>query len=296
MLRAFTILAIMSVGVPASAAPLALPSPIAPIPSTPGTGLWSRWATAPQGSFNELDTALTFLSSPSAIRVDGVGPINLSNFLAPLGDFPQHGNMPFSPLGQPSAGGQFVVGSMQGWWAARSAGIYSLGLGCDDGFRVQIAGLDVLDHAPSQAFRRVRTVLNIATPGLYAIRVDYFNGVEEGAIELSIADGDVAIVSPTSALPQSFALVPREDLYPFDSVVAADAGADLANPWSDAAAPVGDGGSSGDPGEALAADPLSEKAWRGGGCQSAPCDGGFGGALTFVLGIASAFWRRRRAA
>ncbi|HEY2515671.1 MAG TPA: hypothetical protein VGI39_32605, partial [Polyangiaceae bacterium] len=227
----------------ASATAVDMGPPDAPLPTPPGPGLDATWASLQDPSmFKLLDVAMTLLSAPGTVAMNGVGPIAFSNFLLPLGDSPTQSAMPFSPQGDPLGGGEYIVTSMKGFWAARAAGVYTIAAGSDDGYRVTMKGTRLLDYPHPQSFARAAKTISVPEPGLYAFEVDYFNGIQEGAFELWVTTGEVAITAPTQHVPAGFTLVPQADLYP----VSASSGGTL-----DAGTPATDGGSGSDAGSSV---------------------------------------------
>lgn len=267
-----------------------LTSPDAPIPAAPGSGLASEWASQDTpADFASLDLALPLLKLPGAVELDSLGPISLSNFIKPIGDFSTHAAMPFSATGTPSGGGQNIVARMHGEWAVRAPGIFTLAVGSDDGYRLLLQGATVLDYPMPQTFKRAAVSLEVTQAGLYDIELDYFNGVQEGAVEMSFALGAVGLVSPTAPVPNVFVLVPCPDLYP-PPQPAGDAGAGDASedastdgPTPDAAddAPTDDGAAPSDDGDAA-----EDAAWPG-STSAVAADSGTSSGPDASVGIAS---------
>jgi MYXO-CTERM domain-containing protein len=138
--------------------------------------------------------------------------------------------------------------------------------------------------------------------GLYPIQVEYFNGVEEGAIELSFAPGEVG-VDAGAPVPSAFALVPLGDLYPPSALDAEDAGAPASAPeggtddasagTEDASVGSASSGGSGEP--PTGGSPLDDEHWHGGGCSlgaNVASPGWLGGVVALLLATSL---RRRRA-
>ena len=195
-------------------------------------------------------------------------------------------------------------------WVARQTGTYTFAVGADDGFRLTLAGIVLLVHAPAQPFRREAASFVVSEAGLYPIVVEYFNGVEEGAIQLSFAPGEVGLQFATAPLPSTFQLVPLHDLYPpdaLDSLDGGEPGPDAGT--SDPSTSPGFGGASTsvDPGDASPGAtapgdvPLSDgdvpdgAHWHGGGCALSAADRPRPDWLASVPGLfLAAFARRRR--
>jgi hypothetical protein len=124
-----------------------------------------------------------------------------------------------------------------------------------------------------QSFRRATVVVSVDRPGLIPVEIDYFNGIQEGRVELAMAPGDVAVVNPYAPPPAAFGLVPATDLYPLDALDLGDGGGspDAGAPRLDGGPAPGDGGpapgdggpASGDggpaPGDASATDAASSE-------------------------------------
>jgi hypothetical protein len=258
-----------------------------------GTGLSSHWVKGVLPSdYEELDRALMLLT-PASFALDGVGPVSLSNNLAPIGDFSTHAPMPYSTMGIPENDGWYLATRMSGAWAGRAPGTYTFAIGSDDGYRVTVAGVVLLEHAPSQPFRHEAAAFVVRQGGLYPIVVEYFNGVEEGAIELSFAPGDVSLAGGVSApVPAAFQLVPLADLYPPEALGesgADDAGAPSSPEDAGESSSPDDGGalddaSLGTPGDGAAGPvatatgassggPLDGEQWHGGGCSAGATEG-----------------------
>ena len=207
--RAVAIAIGLSIAGSASASPIVFPPPSGPVPPSLGTGLSSYWVNGTIPSeYEELDSALSLLT-PTSFALDGVGPVSLSNNLKPIGDFADHTPMPYSIDGIPEADGWYLASRMTGAWAARQPGTYTFAIGSDDGYRVTLAGIVLLNHPQSQPFRHEGASFIVSEAGLYPITVEYFNGVQEGAVELSFAPGEVALdVDVNAPVPSVFELVP----------------------------------------------------------------------------------------
>jgi hypothetical protein len=262
-------------------ATITLPPPLSPLPTSNGTGLSSQWQNGAVASdYEELDRALTFIT-PSSFDLEGVGPVSFSNNLAVLGDFATHATMPYSLQGTPTADGWYLVTRMTGAWAARAAGAYTFAIAADDGYRVTLGGTVILNHPPAQSFRRAATSFVVTEPGLYPIVVEYFNEVEEGAVELSFTPGEVMLDGPNVPVPSSFALVPLSDLYPPGALVETVDGG-LVTPEG---AAQDNGGS------------ISGESWHGGGCaitnEATSASPGWLATTCAIFGGALARWRRR---
>ncbi len=262
---------------------ITLPPPSSPLPTSDGSGLSSQWQNGTVAAdYEELDRALTFIT-PSSFDLEGVGPVSFSNNLAPLGDFATHATMPYSPQGTPTANGWYLVTRMTGAWAARAAGTYTFAIASDDGYRVTLGGTVILNHPPAQSFRRAASSFIVTEAGLYPIVVEYFNEVEEGAVELSFTPGEVTLASPNVPVPSSFELVPLSDLYPPSAMGESINGGIAPAPEA-----------SGDDGVAAS----SNESWHGGGCtlgnDASTATPGWLATTCAILGGAIARWRRRR--
>jgi hypothetical protein len=275
------------------------------VPPNLGTGLSSRWVngTTP-ADYEELDEALSFLT-PTSFTLDGVGPVSFSNNLKPIGDFADHTAMPYSVDGVPVASGWYLASRMTGAWAARQPGTYTFAIASDDGYRVTLAGVVILSHPQSQTFGHEATSFVVNEAGLYPITVEYFNGVQEGAIELSFAPGEVPLDAGVSGpVPSVFTLVPLGDLYPPSALASADGGTAPASPVDggddasvgaeDASVAAAPSGGSGDtPGGGPSA--VDDEHWHGGGC-SLGANGASSGWLVSALALVfAASFRRYRA-
>jgi hypothetical protein len=286
----------------ASASPTVVLSPSGPVPSSLGTGLSSQWVNGSKpADYEELDTALSFLT-PTSFALDGVGPVSLSNNLKPLGDFANHMAMPYSVDGIPQANGWYLASRMTGAWAARQPGTYTFALGSDDGYRVILGGVVLLNHPQSQDFHHNAASFLVTEAGLYPITVEYFNGVEEGAIELSFAPGEVALDADVSApVPSVFALIPLSDLYPPRALGSLDGGVpslldggtdDASSAAEDASVvPPSDGSDVPEDGGGARDD----EHWHGGGCSLSHTVAFPGWLGTVVMLLLAASFRRSRA-
>jgi hypothetical protein len=304
--------AILSIAGSAKAAPVVLRAPSSPVPPSVGTGISSRWVNGSDpANYEELDRALSYLT-PESFLLEGVGPVSLSNDLAPIGDFATHAPMPYSTEGTPADTGWYLATRMTGAWAARKTGTYTFAIGADDGFRVTLAGTVLLEHAASQPFRRQAASFVVNEVGLYPIMVEYFNGVQEGAIELSVTSGEVPLLSETAPLSNVFQVVPVTDLYPPAALDGPDGGSGSRGGGSSGTSDEGDAGapltpagnlgdaspeptSSGDASESLPNDANASERdqWHGGGCSLAVArDSGWFGSV-FAMLVAAAFVRRR---
>jgi hypothetical protein len=251
-----------------------------PVPPYAGTGLAVRWnQQLNPAAFMTLDGALGLVDQPGFVDLAGVGPLVFTNGLKAIGDFQsQQVLMPFSPGSSPAGNGQYIVARMVGAWAARSAGTYTVAAGFDDGARVIIGGLTVVSFAAPTSFQRQAGSVIAAAPGLYPIVIEYYNTIQEGAVEVSIAPGEVTLASAQQALPAAFQLVPQSDLYPLSAIGDAGSGTDGGAPD---AAVVGvlpdagaDGGIAGAPADAGAEADANTPADAGAFFDAAGADAG----------------------
>ena len=192
--------------------------------SVDGTG---ACATAVHlSSFNTLTSpgvaAFYVSQSPGMSTVDGklsltVSTVNYRNGdPKAISDFPGARPLPFSSLaGSPKAGNdQNIAMRVRGYLNVRSAATYTFGLQADDGYRLSIGGVLILQSTVTGASLHDSRQVQFTGPGLYPLELVYFQQTGPGVLALASSPRvDVEVAATPTALPASFQLVGASELF-----------------------------------------------------------------------------------
>lgn len=177
-------------------------------------------------SFNTLTSpgvaAFYVSQSPGMSTVDGKIslPVSAVNFRSAdpraISDFPGAQPLPFSSLaGSPRAGNdQNIAMRVRGYLNVRSPAIYTFGVQADDGYRLSIGGILILQSTVTGASLHDSRQVQFTGPGLFSIELVYFQQTGPGILALASAPRvDVEVTATPTALPASFKLVDASDLF-----------------------------------------------------------------------------------
>lgn len=192
--------------------------------SSVGTG---ACATAVHlASFNTLTSpgvaAFYVSQSPGMSSVDGkislpVSAVNFRNADPKASsDFPGAQPLPFSSLaGSPKAGNdQNIAMRVRGYLNITSAATYTFGVQADDGYRLSIGGILILQSTVTGASLHDSRQVQFTGPGLFSLELVYFQQTGPGILALARAPRvDVEVTATPTALPASFQLVDSSELF-----------------------------------------------------------------------------------
>jgi outer membrane protein OmpA-like peptidoglycan-associated protein len=210
----------------ALAAPIVITPAQASAAAKSSSGAGACATTVHLSSFNTLTSpgvaAFYVSQAPGMSSVDGKVslPISAVNFRnadpKAVSDFPNAQPLPFSSLaGSPKAGNDLNIAMrVRGYLNVRSAATYTFGVQADDGYRLSIGGILILQSTVTGASLHDSRQVQFTGPGLYSLELVYFQQTGPGVLALASSPRvDVEVSATPTALPASFKLVDSADLF-----------------------------------------------------------------------------------
>lgn len=208
------------------AAPIVVTPAQAAAAAKSGAGTGACATAVHLASFNTLTSpgvaAFYVSQSPGMSSVDGKIslPVSVVNFRnadpKAVSDFQGAQPLPFSSLaGSPKAGNdQNIAMRVRGYLNVRDAATYTFGVQADDGYRLSIGGILILQSTVTGASLHDSRQVQFTGPGLFSLELVYFQQTGPGVVALARAPRvDVEVTATPTALPASFKLVDASELF-----------------------------------------------------------------------------------